>query len=62
VAETSPTVSHTEPVQTAIRFLTALFEPTDRVLIRPIETWTERGGKRSQVGYRQTRHWPADPE
>ncbi|MBX3399486.1 MAG: hypothetical protein KF873_12150 [Gemmataceae bacterium] len=62
VAETSPTVSHAEPVQTAIRFLTALFEPTDRVLIRPIETWTERGGKRSQVGYQQTRHWLADPE
>lgn len=62
MAETSPTVSHAEPVQTAIRFLTTLFEPTDRVLIRPIETWTERGGKRSQVGYQQTRHWLADPE
>ncbi len=62
MAEASPTESQNDPVRTAIQFLTALFEPTDRILIRPIETWTERGGKRSQVGYKQTRHWPTDPE
>lgn len=64
MAEASPPASETttppEPVRTALAFLGALFEPDDRILIRPIETWTEGGRKRSLVGYHQTRHWPAE--
>src|SRR2546421_299405 len=38
------------------RFLGALFEPADCVLVRPIETWTEGGRKRSRVVYKEIRH------
>jgi putative DNA primase/helicase len=35
----------------AEQFLEALFQPGDRILFRPIETWTENGQKKSQVDY-----------
>jgi len=41
-------------VETGMQFLQALFEPTDQVLFRPIETWVEAERKRSRVDYRNT--------
>ncbi|MFZ1936147.1 MAG: hypothetical protein WCB27_13115 [Thermoguttaceae bacterium] len=35
-----------------VDFLQALFAPGDRILFRPIETWTENGQKKSQVDYK----------
>jgi hypothetical protein len=46
------------PVPTDLeRFLGALFLPTDPILIRPIETWTEEGKKRDKVVYRHIRYY-----
>ena len=42
-------------------FLNALFLPDDVVLIRPIETWTEAGKKRSRVVYKSVRYVTAKP-
>ncbi len=36
-------------------FLSALFDPRDHILIRPIETWTEDGKKHARTLYKQTR-------
>src|SRR5690242_20056256 len=41
-------------VDTATRFLTALFDECDLILFRPIETWIEAGKKKSRVDYRHT--------
>lgn len=46
-------------VQPAVRLLTTLFEPTDLLLFRPIETWTEDGRKRSRVDRRNIFYRPA---
>lgn len=47
----------TDPaIQAGLRFLQALFAETDRILFRPIETWTESGKKKSRVDYRNTCH------
>ncbi len=40
----------------AATFLTALFEPSDLVLFRPIETWNENGRKRSRADYASVSH------
>lgn len=48
-------------IAVAIKFLTTLFKPTDVVLFRPMETWTEGGKKRSQVAYKQVCHREAHP-
>jgi P4 family phage/plasmid primase-like protien len=42
-----------------VRFLNALLAPEDWLLIRPIETWTENGRKRSRVVYDGIRHYRA---
>ena len=49
-------------VQTAIRFLQALFDEQDCVLFRPIETWTEGGKKKCEVFYKRTCYRRARPE
>jgi len=46
----------TNSVDQAVNFLAALFVPGDWVLLRPIETWTEAGRKRSRVDYPNVRH------
>lgn len=38
-------------VETAFRFLTTLFDEQDKVLFRPIESWTEDGRKQNRVDY-----------
>lgn len=48
-------------VEAAVQLLTGLFDPSDLVLFRPIETWTEGGRKRSRVDYRQTYYRKAVP-
>jgi len=42
------------------RFVDALFRPKDLILLRPIETWTEGGEKRSQVVYKEIGHHRAN--
>ncbi len=48
-----PTVM-TDPEQ-AVQFLSALFDPGDVILFRPIETWTAGGRKQSASDYKGTR-------
>ncbi len=43
----------------AITLLTTLYEPTDLILFRPLETWTESGRKRSRVDNRNVCYRPA---
>ncbi|QEL20684.1 hypothetical protein [Limnoglobus roseus] len=62
MAEPTPTTDQDPVVTTIARFVAALFDPADTIVIRPIETWTEAGRKRSRVGYKLIRHWPADPD
>ncbi|MGA2069169.1 MAG: hypothetical protein ABSG86_29725 [Thermoguttaceae bacterium] len=38
------------------QFLEALFQPGDRILFRPIESWTENGQKKSKVDYEGTQY------
>lgn len=44
-----------------LKFLLALFDPSDTILFRPIETWVEDGKKRSRVAYKQVRYQLANP-
>jgi hypothetical protein len=57
----------------AVDFLQAIFVPGDYTLVRPIETWTEAGRKKSVVDYKgiqyllvggkdQTGHWQPQPQ
>jgi hypothetical protein len=39
--------------------LTTLFEPSDLILFRPVESWSEGGRKRSRVDYRNVCYRPA---
>ena len=43
----------------AITLLTTLFDPSDLVLFRPVETWTENGRKRSRVDFGNVCYRPA---
>lgn len=43
----------------AISLLTTLFEPSDLILFRPVESWSEGGRKRSRVDYRNVCYRPA---
>ncbi len=43
----------------AISFLTTLYEPSDLILFRPVETWTESGRKRSRVDFGNVCYRPA---
>ncbi len=45
----------------AITLLTTLFDPSDLILFRPVETWTEGARKRSRVDYRNVCYRPANP-
>lgn len=50
-------VEVTDPaVEAGTIFLRALFDESDTILFRPIETWIEAGKKRSRVDYRHTRY------
>jgi hypothetical protein len=40
----------------AVDFLQAIFAPSDYILFRPIETWTENGQKKSKVDYKGTQY------
>ncbi|MHC2066135.1 hypothetical protein ACYFX5_01560 [Bremerella sp. T1] len=50
-----------ENVEIASGFLTTLFGEQDKILFRPIETWTEEGKKRSSVDFHNTCYRLADP-
>ncbi len=39
-------------VEDVVRFLQAVFAPSDYILIRPIETWTQNGQKKSRVDHK----------
>ena len=55
-------VEVTDPaVEAGTIFLRALFDESDTILFRPIETWIEAGKKRSRVDYRHTRYRKAVP-
>ena len=43
----------------AIELLTTLFEPSDLILFRPVESWSEGGRKRSRVDYSHVCYRPA---
>lgn len=49
-------------VETAATFLSALFDESDTVLFRPIETWTGAGRKHSRVDYNNTSYRVAKPQ
>lgn len=49
-------------VQTAYRFLCALFGESDIILFRLIESWTENDHSRSRVDYDNCGHRRADPQ
>lgn len=46
-------------IHPAITLLTTLFQPSDLVLFRPVESWSEGGRKRSRVDYRNVCYRPA---
>lgn len=48
-------------VEVGVTFLCALFDESDTILFRPIETWVESGRRRSRVGYRQSCYRKAVP-
>ncbi|MEX0718069.1 MAG: hypothetical protein WD066_15865 [Planctomycetaceae bacterium] len=49
-------------IEIGVAFLRALFDESDTVLFRPIETWGEAGRKRSLVAYKHTAYRKAAPE
>jgi hypothetical protein len=51
-----------EAILVAERFLTTIFAPTDLILFRPIESWVERGLKRSRTDYKNTLYRCANSE
>ena len=46
----------------ALAFFGVLFDPSDTILFRPIESWVEAGTKRSRVDYRHTCYQAAEPD
>ena len=48
-------------LDSAIAFLNALFNPSDTIIFRPIETWVEDGKKRSRVDYKHNYYRVARP-
>lgn len=60
-----PVEQQIEPLDPAIEagaaFLATLFDESDSILFRPIETWVEAGKKRSRVDYRNTCYRNAVP-
>ena len=69
---TTASTTAPEPVAAA-EFLQALFVPGDRILFRPIETWTENGQKKSKVDWKGIQYvlvgvkdeagqWQPDPQ
>lgn len=52
LSDPNPAATVTTDTSQAVRLLTTLFDESDLVLFRPIETWTEGGTKRSRVDYR----------
>ena len=46
--------------QSAINLLTTLYQPTDLILFRPVETWTEGRRKRSRVDFGNVCYRPAN--
>jgi P4 family phage/plasmid primase-like protien len=56
IAENTMSADPQSPTEQTLRFLSLLFEPTDVVLLRPIETWIEGDKKRSRTIYDWARH------
>jgi hypothetical protein len=55
-------MSHAKPnIEVAVKFLTTLFESTDKILFRPMETWTAAGQKKSRVAYNEVCYRDAQP-
>ena len=52
LSDPNPATAVTTDSRQAVRLLTTLFDKSDLVLFRPIETWTEGGRRRSRVDYR----------
>lgn len=53
----APCPRQPSPLQQAVESLSALFEPGDYYMFRPIETWIdETGRKRSRVDYKAIRY------
>jgi hypothetical protein len=50
-----------EAISTGVGFLGALFDTSDTILLRPIETWNDGGKKRSRVDYSNTYYRKAVP-
>jgi hypothetical protein len=44
------------PPRDFARFIGALFEPDDQVLVRPVEAWTEAGAKKARTIFKATFH------
>ena len=44
----------------AVTLLTTLYQPTDLILFRPVETWSESGRKRSRVDFGNVCYRPAN--
>lgn len=47
-------------VEVGLRFLQTVFEPTDTIMFRPIESWTEAGKRKNHVLYDETIYLTAD--
>src|SRR4051812_32262723 len=47
---------HLQAARTGLSLLTALFDESDTVLFRPIETWVEGDRKKSHVHYKRIAH------
>ena len=59
--ESETTTRDPPAIDAGAAFLEALFDPSDTILFRPIETWVEDGRKRSRVDYKRTCYRQAIP-
>ena len=50
-----------DPLDLQLLFFSALFEPSDTILLRPIETWNETDHRHSRVVYRHIKYPKANP-
>lgn len=50
------TANLTSRIAVQSQFLSAIFQPTDTILLRPIETWTESETRKSRVLYSQVQY------
>lgn len=52
----TPPDDYTKNIEIAVRFLSAIFDDHDHVLLRPIESWNEAGRQISRVDYANVRY------